>query len=79
MYPICDAQHAARAAQQVTYLDHWRNAIAKSLAAYLDSIRQDQAPPVPGLAGLQELQFEAALRRSIADRRPVDVQKEFPL
>ena len=59
--------------------DQYKASFAKSLAAYLDSIRQDQAPPVPGLAGLQELQFEAALRRSIADRRPVDVQAEFPL
>jgi hypothetical protein len=34
---------------------------------------------VPGLAGLEELQFEAALRRSIAEGRPVEVQEEFPL
>ena len=29
------------------------------------SIRAGAPPPVPGLAGLQELQFEAALRRSM--------------
>ena len=39
---------------------------ARSLAAYLDAIRTNRPPPVPGLAGLEELQFEAALRRSIA-------------
>lgn len=51
----------------------------KSLAAYLDSIAQGAPPSVPGQAGLEELQFEAALRRSIAQQRPVDVQSEFPL
>jgi hypothetical protein len=34
---------------------------------------------VPGLAGLEELQFEAALRRSISQKCPVNVQQEFPL
>ena len=51
----------------------------KSLAAYLESIEKGAPPPVPGLAGLEELQFEAALRRSITERRPVDVQEEFPV
>jgi predicted dehydrogenase len=51
----------------------------KSLAAYLESIQRGAPPPIPGAAGLDELQFEAALRRSIAQRRPVEVQKEFPL
>jgi predicted dehydrogenase len=51
----------------------------KSLAAYLESIEQDSPPPIPGSAGLEELQFEAALRRSIAQSRPVEVQKEFPV
>jgi predicted dehydrogenase len=51
----------------------------KSLAAYLESIEQAAPPPIPGAAGLEELQFEAALRRSIAQRRPVEVQKEFPV
>lgn len=50
-----------------------------SLAAYLDSVAKGVPPPVPGLAGLEELQFEAALRRSAAQQRPVDVQREFPL
>jgi predicted dehydrogenase len=59
--------------------DQYKASFEKSLDAYLDSIRQGQSPPVPGLAGLEELQFEAALRRSIAEGRPVDVQGEFPL
>ena len=59
--------------------DQYKASFQKSLAAYLDSIRNDQPPPVPGLAGLEELQFEAALRRSIAEGRPVEVQEEFPL
>lgn len=57
----------------------YTNSFGKSLAAYLQSIRDNAPPPVPGLAGLQELQFEAALRRSAAEGRPVDVAKEFPL
>jgi len=59
--------------------DQYHASFHKSLAAYLESIRRGTPPPVPGLAGLQELQFEAALRRSIALSRPVDVQGEFPL
>lgn len=51
----------------------------KSLAAYLESVRTGGPPPVPGIAGLEELQFEAALRRSITEARPVSVQEEFPL
>ena len=59
--------------------DQYKASFEKSLAAYLDSIRQGTPPPVPGLAGLEELQFEAALRRSILQNRPIDVQQEFPL
>jgi predicted dehydrogenase len=51
----------------------------KSLAAYLDSIQRGTPPPIPGSAGLDELQFEAALRRSIAQQRQIAVQKEFPV
>jgi predicted dehydrogenase len=51
----------------------------KSLAAYINTIEQGTPPPIPGSAGLEELQFEAALRRSIAQQRPVDVQNEFPI
>jgi hypothetical protein len=55
------------------------SSVASSLAAYLDAIRHGAPPPVPGIAGLEELQFEVALRRSIEQRRPVEVQREFPL
>ena len=51
----------------------------KSILAYLDSLRQGQSPPVPGIAGLQELQVEAAIKRSIAHQRPIDLATELPL
>jgi predicted dehydrogenase len=51
----------------------------KSVNAYLASIRLGMPPPVPGLAGLAELQFEASLKKSIAERRPVVASTEFPL
>jgi predicted dehydrogenase len=51
----------------------------KALGAYLQSLRDGTPPPVPGVDGLRELQVEAAIRRSIAEKRPVDLTKEFPL
>lgn len=59
--------------------DQYRASFGKALEAYLTSVRRGSDPPVPGMAGLQELQFEAALKRSIRLGRPVDVQDEFPL
>ncbi len=59
--------------------DHYNASFAHSLAAYLESIRAGGPPPIPGLAGLQELQFEAGLRRSAAQGRPVTLGQEFPL
>ena len=59
--------------------EQYNSSFEKSLAAYLDSIRHSEPPPVPGIAGLMELQFEAALRRSIEQKRLVNVQDEFPL
>ena len=59
--------------------DQYERSFQKSLDSYLDSIRQGVPPPVPGLAGLEELQFEAALRHSINEKRVVDVQYEFQL
>lgn len=59
--------------------DQYADSFKKSLHAYLESLRHGAPPPVPGLAGLQELQVEAALKRSIAERRPVMVQEEFPV
>lgn len=59
--------------------DQYTASFAKALAAYLDSVAQDAPAPVPSSAGLAELQFEASLRRSAAQGRPVRVQEEFPL
>lgn len=60
----------------------WANydeSFRKALGAYLDSLRRGSPPPVPGIDGLRELQVEAALKRSIKERRPVLLGKEFPL
>ncbi len=57
--------------------DQYRASFGKSVGAYLESLRTGAPPPVPGEAGLLELQFEAALRRSIRARRPVDVAGEL--
>ena len=59
--------------------DQYSRSFDKALDAYLKSVRAGSEAPVPGRAGLQELQFEAALKRSIRLRRPVQVQDEFPL
>ena len=59
--------------------DQYNASFEKSLAAYLESIRRNGPPPVPGTAGLEELQFEVSLRRSIEQERPVKVQDEFSL
>ena len=59
--------------------DQYDASFGKSLSAYLDSIRKEEKAPVPGEAGLEELQFEVALRRSAEQVRPVNVQEEFPL
>lgn len=83
--PVDVFDHATRYRESHTLIgnhsrwDQYHASFHKSLAAYLDSLRQGEPPPVPGLAGLEELQFEAALRRSIAQRRPVEVQQEFAL
>lgn len=59
--------------------DQYRQSFERSIEAYLASIEQGAPPPIPGSAGLEELRFEAALRRAVASRRPVDVASEFPL
>ncbi len=58
--------------------DQYRASFHKAVGAYLESLRHNQPPPVPGIDGLRELQTEAALQRSIAERRVVRVQEEFP-
>ncbi len=57
--------------------DQYKNSFVKSTLAYLASIREGEAPPVLGISGLQELQVEAAIKRSIREERTVDVQEEF--
>ena len=59
--------------------NQYHSSFGKSLKAYLDSVRAGAPPPVPGLAGLQELQVEAGIKRSIAQSRPVDLAEDFPL
>lgn len=65
--------------RSVSRWDQYRASFGKAINAYLDTVRAGTPPPVPGLAGLQELQFEAALKRSIALGRPVRVAEEFPI
>ena len=59
--------------------DQYRASFGKAIGAYLESLRRGEAAPVPGKAGLEELQFEAALRRSVRLGRAVQVSREFPL
>lgn len=63
------------ASRWASYDESFREAVG----AYLHSLRTRTAPPVPGIDGLRELQVEAALRRSIKERRPVNLAREFPL
>jgi len=57
--------------------DQYRASFGKSIGAYLESLRRGEAAPIPGTAGLEELRFEAALRRSVREARPVQVAREF--
>ena len=59
--------------------EQYAASFGKSIRAYVESLRNNVAPPIPGNAGLRELQFEAALRRSVRAGRPAAVQDEFPL
>jgi len=59
--------------------DQYDRSFEKAVGAYLDSVRTGSEPPVPGISGLRELQFEAALKRSIRLRRPVNVPDELPI
>jgi predicted dehydrogenase len=64
--------------RKVSRWDKYDESFEKSVDAYLESIRKDEPPPVPGIAGLLELQFEACLKKSIAERQPVIPSEEFP-
>jgi Predicted dehydrogenases and related proteins len=58
---------------------HYSASFHKALSAYFDAVRSGSPAPVSGLDGLRELQFEAAIRRAIAENRPVRLAREFPL
>jgi predicted dehydrogenase len=59
--------------------DQYQASFGKSIAAYLESLRSGTPAPVPGVAGLRELQFEAALKRSVRQARPVVLDQDFPI
>lgn len=65
--------------RNISRWEQYNATFAASLKAYLASIRAHQAPPIPGCAGLAELQVEAAMKRSIRELRPVNLAEEFPL
>lgn len=65
--------------RDVSRWDQYRASFGKSVDAYLASIRAGTPPPVPGLAGVRELQFEAGIKRSLAEGRPVNLAEELPL
>jgi predicted dehydrogenase len=77
-----DARQQQERIERAADVSRWSSydaSFRKALEAYLRSLREGTPPPVPGIAGLRELQFEAALRRSIRERRPVKLAEEFPL
>jgi predicted dehydrogenase len=74
-----ELQETRSLARGVSRWDQYKASFKKALGAYLDSLRAGTPPPVPGIDGLRELQVEAALRRSMATRRPVLLNEEFPL
>jgi predicted dehydrogenase len=65
--------------RDVSRWDQYRASFGKSLDAYLASIRAGTPPPVPGIAGVRELQFEAGIKRSLAEGRPVVLAEALPL
>lgn len=65
--------------RDVSRWDQYRASFGKSLDAYLASIRAGTPPPVPGIAGVRELQFEAGIKRSLSEGRPVVLGEELPI
>ena len=63
----------------VSRWDQYRASFGKAINAYLDSVRDGDPPPIPGLAGLQELQFEAGIKRAIGTGATVDLGEEFAI
>jgi predicted dehydrogenase len=65
--------------RDVSRWDQYRASFGKAIDAYLDSVRAGDPPPVPGIDGLKELQFEAGIKRSITSGAPVVLDTAFPL
>ncbi len=65
--------------RNVSRWDQYRASFGKAINAYLETVRAGTPPPVPGMAGLQELQFEAALKRSISQGAPIIIDNAFPI
>jgi len=65
--------------RNISRWDQYRASFGKAINAYLDTVRTGAPPPVRGVAGLRELQFEAALKRSIAQGKPVALEETFPI
>ena len=65
-----DMHEIAMPSRETSRWDKYDESFEKSVDAYLDSVRAGLPPPVPGIAGLRELQFEASLKRSIAEAAP---------
>ncbi len=73
----CHTVHAL--SRNISRWDQYRASFGKAINAYLDTVRTGAPPPVPGVAGLRELQFEAALKRSIAQGKPIVLEDTFPI
>ena len=65
--------------RDVSRWDQYRASFGKAINAYITSIRAGDPPPVPGIAGLRELQFEAAIKRSVTIGALVNVNEAFPI
>jgi predicted dehydrogenase len=80
MIDYASGRHVIHAlSRDVSRWDQYRASFGKAIAAYLATIREGAPPPVPGVAGLRELQFEAAIKRSIRQDKPVILDESFPL
>jgi predicted dehydrogenase len=74
-----DSQITHKVPMKASRIDQYQQTFRKSIEAYLASISAGEPPPVPGVAGLIELQFEAGLRRSAASGAPVVLTEAFPI
>ncbi|WP_022883630.1 Gfo/Idh/MocA family protein [Glaciibacter superstes] len=59
--------------------DAYAASFATAIDAYLSSLRAEVDPPVPVRDGLVQLQFEAAVRRSLAEGRTITLARDLPL